>query len=170
MRILSIDPSLRCSGFAVLEQLPGAKLRTLEYGTIKNHDRLSQTACLVAIHERISALAVQYEPEAAAVEAVIYVQSYKTAIVLGAARGAALLALAQRGLSITEYPPARVKQAVVGRGSATKDQVAFMVRALLGLTETPQSDAADALAIGITHFHQQTAVRAGAVRATTSLS
>lgn len=167
MRILSIDPSLRCSGFAVVERDAGGKIRALEYGTIRNPDRLTQTSCLVAIHERISGLIAQYEPEAAAVESVIYVQSYKTAIILGAARGAALLALAQKGLTISEYPPARVKQAVVGRGSATKDQVAFMVRALLGLTETPVSDAADALAIGITHFHQTAAARAGAVRTST---
>jgi crossover junction endodeoxyribonuclease RuvC len=83
---------------------------------------------------------------------VIYVQSYATAIVLGAARGVAVLAAAQAGLSIHEYPPKRVKQAVVGKGAAAKEQVAFMVRALLGLTETPPSDAADAIAIGLTHL------------------
>jgi crossover junction endodeoxyribonuclease RuvC len=152
MRVLAIDPSLRCTGFAVLERGIDGKSRALEYGTIKNPDRLSSSSCLVAIHERIAGLIGQYEPDCAAVEAVIYVQSYKTAIVLGAARGAAILAVAQRGIEIFEYPPARVKQAVVGRGSATKDQVAFMVRALLGLTETPAPDAADALAVGLTHF------------------
>jgi len=83
---------------------------------------------------------------------VIYVQSFPTAIILGAARGVAVLASAQKGLSIHEYPPKRVKQAVVGRGAATKDQVAFMIRALLGLTETPSNDAADAMAIGLTHL------------------
>ena len=86
-------------------------------------------------------------------ESVIYVQSFKTAITLGAARGAAMIAAAERELSIHEYPPTRVKQAVVGKGAATKDQVAFMMRALLGLTETPPSDAADALAIGLTHLY-----------------
>ena len=65
--------------------------------------------------------------------------------------------MAERGLPIFEYPPARVKQAVVGRGAAQKEQVAFMVRALLGLTETPQADAADALAIAITHLRAQEA-------------
>ena len=80
-------------------------------------------------------------------------QSYKTAIVLGAARGAAIVAAAEHGLPIYEYPPRRVKQAVVGRGGADKQQVAFMVRALLELTETPPPDAADALAIGLAHFY-----------------
>jgi crossover junction endodeoxyribonuclease RuvC len=92
---------------------------------------------------------------------VIYVQSHKTAIALGAARGAAILAAAERGLPIYEYAPTRIKQATVGRGGADKSQVGFMVRALLGLTETPQSDAADALAIGLTHLRAQEAVRAG---------
>jgi crossover junction endodeoxyribonuclease RuvC len=79
----------------------------------------------------------------------------------------AVLAAAQKGLSIHEYPPKRVKQAIVGKGAAAKDQVAFMIRALLGLTETPPSDAADAIAIGLTHLrtiaspiHKVTAKRA----------
>ena len=88
-------------------------------------------------------------------EGIIFVQSYKTAITMGAARGAAILAAAGRGLPVFEYSPREVKQAVVGRGGADKTQVAFMVRALLGLTETPAADAADALAIGLTHLREQ---------------
>ena len=80
---------------------------------------------------------------------------------MGAARGSAILALAQRGLPVFEYAPTDVKQAVVGRGGAAKDQVAFMVRALLGLTETPQADAADALAIGLTHFQNHDSAKLG---------
>lgn len=94
-------------------------------------------------------------------EAVIYVQSHKTAIALGAARGAAILAAAERGLPIYEYAPTRIKQSTVGRGGADKSQVAFMVRALLGLTETPGPDAADALAIALTHVRAQEAARLG---------
>jgi crossover junction endodeoxyribonuclease RuvC len=94
----------------------------------------------------------EFSPDAAAFESVIFVQSYKTAIVLGCARGASILAVAGGGVPIFEYAPRRIKQAVVGRGGAEKDQVAFMVRALLGLSETPPSDAADALAVGLTHF------------------
>ena len=151
MRILALDPSLRGTGFAILETA-GPKVRALAYGTIKNRADLLPSGCLVAIHERISDLIREHTPECAAVEAVIFVQSYRTAITLGAARGAALLAAAGRGLPIYEYAPRRVKQSVVGQGGAQKGQVAFMVRALLGLTETPDADAADALAIGLTHL------------------
>jgi crossover junction endodeoxyribonuclease RuvC len=87
-----------------------------------------------------------------AVESVIYVQSFQTAITLGSARGVVLLAGAKHGLPIYEYAPRRIKQAVVGRGAAQKTQVAFMVRTLLGLTVTPPPDAADAIAVGLTHF------------------
>jgi crossover junction endodeoxyribonuclease RuvC len=158
MRVLAIDPSLRGTGFAILEKA-GAKVRAVAYGTIKNRADLLPSGCLVAIHERICDLIREHAPECAAVEGVIFVQSYRTAITLGAARGAALLAAAGRGLPIYEYAPRRVKQSVVGKGGADKGQVAFMVRALLGLTETPPPDAADALAIGLTHL--QTSASAG---------
>ena len=151
MRILAVDPSLRGTGFAVLEEI-GSKVRCLEYSVVKNRPGLSQEACLIAIHETLKSAIAKHQPTDLAIEKVIFVQSYATAIVLGAARGVAVLAAAQAGLSIHEYPPKRVKQAVVGKGAAAKDQVAFMIRALLGLTETPPSDAADAIAIGLTHL------------------
>ena len=94
----------------------------------------------------------EHKPDCCAIESTIYVQNFRTAIALGAARAACLMAPAETGLEICEYPPRRVKQAVVGRGAADKAQVAFMVRALLKLTETPVHDAADALAVGITHL------------------
>lgn len=151
MRILAIDPSLRGTGFAVLEEI-GSKIKCLEYSVVKNPASLSQEGCLIAIHEAVSSVIKRHNPNALAIEKVIFVQSYPTAIILGAARGVAVLAAAQAGLSIHEYPPKRVKQAVVGKGAAAKEQVAFMIRALLGLTETPPSDAADAIAIGLTHL------------------
>jgi crossover junction endodeoxyribonuclease RuvC len=151
MRILAVDPSLRGTGIAVLEEI-GSKVRCLEYSVVRNRASLSQEACLIAIHEALVLAIAKHQPTALAIEKVIFVQSYATAIVLGAARGVAVLAAAQAGLSIHEYPPKRVKQAVVGKGAAAKEQVAFMIRALLGLTETPPSDAADAIAIGLTHL------------------
>ncbi len=150
-RVLAIDPSLRGTGFAVLERT-GKSIVALDYGVIRNAPAIRQSGCLVAINERIRDLLDHWAPEAMAIESVIYVQSYKTAITLGAARGSAVLAAAARGLPIHEYAPRSVKQAVVGRGAAHKDQVAFMVRAVLKLTATPPPDAADALAIGISHF------------------
>jgi len=157
-RVLAVDPSLRSTGYAVLERVGGgasphgSRPRALTWGVIKNKPDVLQSGCLLAINARVRELVEEYRPTVAAFEAVIFVQSYKTAIVLGCARGAALLAAAHCGLPIYEYAPRRVKQAVVGRGGAEKEQVAFMVRALLGLTETPASDAADALAVGLTHF------------------
>ncbi|HET9417851.1 MAG TPA: crossover junction endodeoxyribonuclease RuvC [Chthoniobacterales bacterium] len=154
MRVLSIDASLRNTGVAIVETDNGTT-RALYYGTIRNCDTLPSSACLVAIRERLAELIHEHAPDSCALEAVIYVQSYKTAILLGAARGAAILAAAENGLPIFEYAPTRIKQATVGRGGAGKHQVAFMVRALLGLTETPEADAADALAIGLTHLRAQ---------------
>lgn len=159
-RVLAIDPALRNTGYAILER-SGGRITALTFGTIKNAPALLPSGCLVAIHERVRDLIEEFRPDEAAFEAVIFVQSMKTAITLGTARGAALLAAAQRGLPIHEYAPRRVKQGVVGHGGAQKAQVGFMVRALLGLTETPQADAADALAIGLTHFQTMDSVARG---------
>jgi len=159
MRLIAIDPALRNTGFAVVERLADHSLHTLEFGIVRNPATLLASACLVRIHAEIAAAIQRHSATACAVESVIYVQSYKTAITLGAARGVALLAAAQAGLTIHEYPPRRVKQAVVGRGAAEKQQVAFMVRALLGLRETPPPDAADALAVAITHFQSHSPLR-----------
>jgi crossover junction endodeoxyribonuclease RuvC len=160
MRVLAIDASLRNTGVAIIDANNG-KARALYFGTIHNAGTLRSSSCLVAIRDRLSELIREHSPDCCALESVIYVQSYKTAIVLGAARGAAILAAAENGLPIFEYAPKRIKQATVGRGAAGKNQVAFMVRALLGLTETPRPDAADALAIGLTHLRAQESVRLG---------
>jgi crossover junction endodeoxyribonuclease RuvC len=160
MRVLAIDASLRNTGVAVIDA-NGGKFRALHFGVIHNAISLRSSSCLVAIRDRLAELIRTHEPDCCALESVIYVQSYKTAIALGAARGAAILAAAERGLPVFEYAPKRIKQATVGNGAADKNQVAFMVRALLGLTETPLADAADALAIGLTHLRAQEAVRLG---------
>ncbi len=160
MRVLAIDASLRNTGVAVVDG-NGGKPRALYFGIIHNAGALLSSSCLVAIREQLAGLIREHEPDCCALESVIYVQSHKTAISLGAARGAAILAAAEHGLPVFEYAPTRIKQAAVGRGRAGKDQVAFMVRAVLGLTVTPTSDAADALAIGLTHLRAQEAARLG---------
>ena len=160
MRVLAIDASLRNTGVAIVDTNHG-KARALYFGTIRNTSSLRSSSCLVVIRDRLVELIHAYEPDCCALESVIYVQSYKTAILLGAARGAAILAAAENGLPVFEYSPRRIKQATVGRGAAGKNQVAFMVRALLGLTETPDTDAADALAIGLTHLRAQEAACMG---------
>src|ERR1700738_2451374 len=157
MRLLALDPALRSSGFAILEKQE-QKIRSLAYGVIHIRADVPMTQCLVEIHRQVAELIDLHQPKVCAVESVIFVQNSRTAVTLGAARGSALLAAAQRGLNIFEYPPRRVKQAVVGRGAAQKAQVGFMVRALLGLAETPEPDAADALAIGLTHLQMADSV------------
>ena len=160
MRVLAIDASLRNTGVAIIDATDG-RVRALYFGVIHNAGTLRSSSCLVAIRDRLAELIHTHEPDCCALESVIYVQSYKTAIILGAARGAAILAAAERGLPVFEYPPTRIKQATVGRGHADKKQVAFMIRALLGLTTTPEPDEADALAIGLTHVRSQEAARLG---------
>lgn len=156
--ILAVDPALRNTGYAVLHRL-GGKMSCATYGTIRNKPSLPASSCLLAIRQNLRDLMQKFQPTEMAVEGIIFVQSYQTAITLGAARGAAILAAAESGLPVHEYAPRRVKQAVVGRGAADKQQVAFMVRVLLGLTETPAADAADAIAIGVTHFQAVDAAR-----------
>ncbi|MCF6311955.1 MAG: crossover junction endodeoxyribonuclease RuvC [Verrucomicrobiales bacterium] len=162
MRVLSIDPALRNTGYAIIERIASSRspqYRALTYGVVKNHRTLRQSGCLVAIREQISDVIREYQPEQCAIEGVIFVQSYKTAITLGAARAASMIAAGEQGLEIFEYAPRRIKQAIVGRGAADKQQVAFMIRALLKLTQTPNPDEADALAIGLTHFYAMEANR-----------
>ncbi len=148
LRVLGIDPSLRGTGWAVVEQRSTGPF-ALGYGTIKIPRELPQANALLQISRGIEETIVTHHPTVCAVESTIYVQSYKTAIVLGAARGAALVAAAGGGLEVVEFAPRRVKQAVTGRGGAAKAQVGFMMRALLGLDHNPDPDAADALAIAV---------------------
>jgi crossover junction endodeoxyribonuclease RuvC len=151
MRVLSIDPAIRNTGYAVVEgDHRGAKV--LAYEVIRIPDRVPQSAALAAVRTHLAHVIRTHEPDEVAVEGIIYVQSHRTAITMGAARAASLIAAADAGLPVYEYAPTKVKQAVVGNGRADKSQVAFMIRALLGLAETPPHDAADALAIGIAHL------------------
>lgn len=155
-RVLAVDPALRNTGYALLEQ-EGKTIRTLGYGVIQNPAKLLPSGCLVAIHEKLMELIEQFRPTECAVESTIYVQSFRTAITLGTVRGVVLLAAAKHGLPIYDYAPREVKQAAVGRGAAGKEQVAFMMRSMLRLRETPPADAADALAVAMTHLQAMSA-------------
>ena len=123
MRVLAVDASLRNTGVAIVDANNG-KPRSVYFGTIHNVSSLRSSSCLVAIRDRLVELIREHEPDCCALESVIYVQSYKTAILLGAARGAAILAAAENGLPVFEYSPKRIKQSTVGRGAADKNQVA----------------------------------------------
>ena len=159
MRVLAVDPAVRNTGYAVLEGDP-RKPTVLTYDVIAIPQSATQYAALAAIRGHLANLIAKHAPDEVAVEGIIYVQSHRTAITMGAARAAALIAAADAGLRVYEYAPRKVKMAVVWKGTADKAQVAFMVRALLGLAETPPSDAADALAIGLAHLQASDPVRA----------
>ena len=152
MTILGIDTSLRSSGYGVLVT-EGSRMRSLEAGRIRNAPKQPLSECLRTIHARVAELIAQHAPDVVAIESVIYGKNAGTMLVLGEARGAVITAAADAGLPIYEYEPRRVKMAVCGNGLAEKEQVQRMVKTLLGLQELPQNDAADALAIAITHAH-----------------
>lgn len=153
MRVIGIDPSLRSTGFGILDS-DGHRFGVVAYGTIASRAADSHGACLAGIESRIAALIEEHRPTAAALESLFYCRNVRTAITLGEARGAVLLCLARHGMEAVEYAPRRVKLAVSGRGSATKDQVSLMVRRILGIQDTVADDASDALAVAICHIHQ----------------
>ena len=163
MKVIAIDPAIRNTGYAVMEG-DHIDQRVLDFGVISIPAKIPQSGALAAIHTGISNIIKKWLPDEAAVEGIIYVQSHRTAISMGAARAATLIASAAAGLPIYEYAPRKVKQVVTGNGSADKQQVAFMVRALLGLNETPPHDAADALAIAIAHLTSSDPLKAAILK------
>lgn len=154
MRIIGIDPGSIKTGVAIIEAQP-QRIETLFYGVIhtKNPDN-SLAARIKIIFDDLQQLTQEYAPQCAAIEQVFVGKSVSSALKLGHARGAAMCALA--GLSISEYAPRLIKQAVTGSGSASKEQVQHMVMQILALnTARIPADAADALAVAICHAHLQ---------------
>lgn len=157
VRILGIDPGSQLTGWGLL-QLQGTDLVCLEYGVLDLPSNRPLHERLVALDEGLSELLQRLEPDEVAVEDLYVHRNVKAALTLGHARGVILLAAARSGLVPAEYPANTVKQAVLGQAgsSATKERVAFMVRAILGLTETPEpADVTDALACAICHAHKR---------------
>lgn len=156
MRVLGIDTSLRCTGYGVVESV-GTRLQAVTYGVIKNPAARPLTACLATLDQKLREIIVQTKPEMAAIEGIFFCKNARTALILGQARGVALLACTGAGCPVFEYEPRRVKQAVVGHGAAEKMQVAKMVVRLLGLPSEPEEDdATDALALAICHLQART--------------
>lgn len=157
--ILGIDTSLRSTGYGVLS-VQGSRLSMVDCGNIRNAPGLPLTACLRAIHAKVGELIEAHQPDVMAIESVIYGKNAGTMLVLGEARGAVLTAAADAGLPVYEYEPRRMKKAVCGNGLAEKGQIQRMVKTLLGLSELPQNDAADALGLAICHAHSRSLVAA----------
>lgn len=155
--VLGIDPSLRGTGFGVIAV--GKPGRALTCGTIHCPATWERSRCLARIAEAIADVVRQHSPTVCAIEGLFYAQNLQTALIMGEARGASLVAVAQAGLEIFEVAPRRMKQAIVGYGAAQKDAVAKMVQRMLNLAEAPEPDAADALALAIA-YTQSTGVLA----------
>ena len=155
IRVLGVDTSLRSSGVAVVEA-SGNSIRPVEYGTIRVPANRLVSECLRRIDEGLAELIERTGPGAAAVEGAFFCKNVKTAMLLGQARGAAIAACARAGLPVYEYSPRRVKQALVGYGAASKEQVRRMVMSITGIRTEMEEDAGDALAIAICHLHNRT--------------
>ncbi len=150
-RVLGVDPSLRGTGLALIEFAPGRTPVLLRCQTVRVAARASMAVCLGEIHRAVTAFVADFDPRHVALEQTIYVQNFQTAQILGAARGAAIAAAALRQKEIFEYAPLRVKQAVVGQGRASKDQMARTVMALLGHGRPLAFDEADAAGVALCH-------------------
>ena len=147
--ILGIDPSLRGTGYGVLH-FDQKQPRVLAQGTIKAPPGWERSRCLVQIAHTLRDVIHRCRPTVCIVEGLFYAQNMQTALIMGEARGAALVAAGEAGLEIYEMAPRKVKQAIVGYGAAQKLAVAKMVQRLLHLAEPPAPDAADALALALT--------------------
>lgn len=152
-RILGIDPGSRFTGFGILDFV-GNEAKYVASGTVKSvdgdfPDRLRQ------IFESVSSIVEQYAPDIVAIESVFMHKNAGSALKLGQARSAALCATFAGNVEVHEYAPREIKLAIVGTGSASKEQVQHMVVSLLSLESTPAGDAADALAAALCHGHQR---------------
>ena len=153
MRILGIDPGSRLTGFGVLD-FSGDRAAYVASGTVRSIDG-SFPERLRSIYESVGEIVAEFDPDIVAIESVFMHKSAGSALKLGQARSAALCATFSTDVEVHEYAPREIKQAIVGKGSATKGQVQHMVTVLLGLDRAPAPDAADALAAALCHGHQR---------------
>jgi crossover junction endodeoxyribonuclease RuvC len=154
LRILGIDPGLRRTGWGVVES-DGNRLIFVGCGSVEPPDGLPLASRLLAIHDGLAAVLREFSPGEAAVEQTFVSKDGVATLKLGQARGVAMLVPAAFGISVSEYAPNQVKKTVVGAGHADKNQIAVMLKILLPKAEPRSSDAADALAVAITHAHHR---------------
>jgi len=151
--ILGIDPGTAITGYGLVEA-EGNRLIPVEYGALRTKAGDDTAARLSDLHRHLCALLKAARPDVVAVEQLFFNTNVTTALAVGQARGVILLAAAQAGIEVVEYTPLQVKQTVTGNGRARKEQIGFMVKALLGLNTVPRpDDVSDALAIAICHAH-----------------
>jgi crossover junction endodeoxyribonuclease RuvC len=157
LRILGIDPGTLRLGYGVIEceGTRAASVRYVECGVISAPARHGRATRLAEIGRGLREMMAEVRPDVVAMEEAFFGANVQSALALGEARGVAIFVASEQGLTIAGYPAATVKQTVVGHGRATKQQVSYLVRALLALRRTPEPDAADALAIAICHARRQ---------------
>lgn len=158
IRIIGIDPGLRRTGWGVLA-CQGNRLSFVACGSVDTNERAPVPARLCTIHAGLQKTIAEHQPHEAAVEATFVSRDGAATLKLGQARGIALLVPAQAGLSVAEYAPNLVKKTIVGAGHAEKAQIRAMVAVLLPRADPQSDDAADALAIAITHAHHRSSLR-----------
>lgn len=151
MIIMGIDPGTAITGYGVVK-LENNRHIVLGYGAIRTTTKQSTPLRLETIYAELTDLVAEFHPDCIAIEELFFNKNVSTALAVGHARGVAILAGAHAGLPIAEYTPLQVKMAVTGYGRASKEQVAYMIKMLLGLAETPKpDDVTDALAVCICH-------------------
>jgi crossover junction endodeoxyribonuclease RuvC len=155
MTILGIDPGLSVTGYGVIE-IVNNKPYCRDYGGIYNREKSKPIAeKLLKIYNGIRDVVNEFKPQHCAIEDVFYHENVNTAIVMGHARGVAMLAAQQAGISVFEYAAREIKMSTVGSGAASKQQVQAMIKNLLGISELPRpQDASDALAVALCHYHR----------------
>ena len=154
IRILGIDPGLRRTGWGVVE-IAGNRLGFLGCGSVLTDDHAALAVRLVAIHDGLSRILDQYRPDEAAVEATFVNKDATATLKLGQARGIAMVVPAKAGVPVAEYAPNLVKKSIVGAGHGDKAQVRMMIGVLLPKADPASDDAADALAVAVTHAHHR---------------
>ena len=153
MRILGIDPGYAIMGYGILDY-KGNRFTPVEYGSITTEAHTPNEERLLTLYTELSRIIEEYRPDEAAIEELFYNTNATTAIMVGEARGMALLACAQNCVKISEYTPLQIKSSLTGYGRADKKQVQTMVKMILGLASVPKpDDTADALAAAICHAH-----------------
>lgn len=158
--ILGIDPGLHITGYGIIETLSGQAPKLITYGHIRTNSKESLAERLQKIYAGLSEVIEKHNPGMVSIESIFYADNVKTAIVMGHARGAAILAAVNSGAEVNEYSPREIKMSVVGSGSAAKTQVGFMVRNILKLREPIEpDDASDALAAALCHFNRMRVIR-----------
>ncbi|MCA6330523.1 MAG: crossover junction endodeoxyribonuclease RuvC [Phenylobacterium sp.] len=161
LRILGLDPGLRKTGWGLI-RVEGNRLSHLGHGVIAPDEKAPFSERLLALFDGISAVVADWTPDEAAIEETFMNTNAASALKLGHARAAALLAPAKAGLPVAEYAARLVKKSVVGTGAADKDQVAFMIARILPGSAGASADAADALAVAVAHAHARTRGRLAA--------